>query len=232
MSKFMKNLDKNFFGNGDTLLCEDNFETWIPKFSGSDSLEMILRTNLTYESISQFLSSIFSRIYSLDISKVKTATYKLDSERSLYCSRINLYFLKPHFWSYLEKDFINFYSLHLIKLLDWELCPPDTLVAQEYWQDTIRNFEEYFRDIIHTRINSVILCSVFFHPGILSYLKVSGENGLSISANSIVEDFRGINRIMRTPYKLKDAISSCDFPEQGHISDQIIKEYIKMRRNW
>ncbi len=232
MSKYTSNLDKNFFGDGDRILSDFGFENWAVEFSSSDSLEVILRTNLTAMSITKFLSSMFGRIYIIDIGKMKVVPLVVEKTKIICCYRLNFHFTKPHFWSDLEKDFINFYSLHLIDLLSWKFTPPNSDTMEEFWINDTTDFEVYFRQLLRRRVDLVVNSDLFFHMGILTYLKAAGNSGLTISVSSIVDDFHGINRILRTPYKLREAISVCESFDQTHISDQIIKEYRKMRRSW
>ncbi len=232
MSKYTANLDKNCFGNGDRVLSDFSFENWAVEFPSSDSLEVILRTNLTEISITKFLSHMFGRIYIINIRRMKITPFLLEKSKFVYCYRLNFHFAKPHFWSDLEKDFINFYSLHLIDLLNWKFSPPDTDTLEEYWINDNRDFEIYFRDLLRRRVNQVVESNLFFHMGILTYLKAADDSGLTISVSSIIDDFHGINRILRTPYKLREAIGRCESFDQTHISDQIIEEYRKMRRSW
>jgi hypothetical protein len=232
MSKYLSNLDKKFFGNGDRILSDFGFENWAIEFPSSDSLEIILRTNLATISITKFLSHMFGRIYVIDTRRMKISPLFLEKSKTIYCYRLNFHFAKPHFWSDLEKDFINFYSLHLVDLLNWKFSPLDSATLEEYWINDFRDFESYFRDLLRSRINQVVESNLLFHMGILTYLKAADDSGLTISVSSILDDFHGINRILRTPYKLREAIGRCESFDQTHISDQIIEEYRRMRKNW
>ena len=162
MSRYTKNLNSYFFGNGDRILADNSFDRYPIEFSGSDSLESILRTNLTDTSIIKFLSHMFGRIYTIDINMMKVASCESEKGKSIRCFRINLHFLKPHFWHTLEKDFINFYSLHLIELLNWKLTPPDSDVLEEFWINDYQDFETYFRDMLRRRYAQILECDLFF----------------------------------------------------------------------
>jgi hypothetical protein len=236
-SDYLKNLDKNFFGNGATIFGEENFNNWIENFSGSDILYYIVRTNLSDINLITFSSSIFGRIYKIEVVPVKGRGKKMpDLETTLRSYEIIFNFLKPQFWSDFEKDAINFYSLHLLKFLDWELCLKDETILRGHFNRETDTFESYFRCVLVNRTEQLNFCDLFFHHGILNYLKSILSKKMhkkyNILTNSIAEDFLGINRIMRTPYKLKNAISYCEYIDQTHISEQLIKEYRRMRKSW
>ena len=107
---------------------------------------------------------MFSRIYDINLSSTSKKPKSISKiNRTLLCYSVIFKLLKPQFWSDFEKDFVNYYSLHLLKFLDWELCPEDLYPDKEYWLHEMDSFIKYFNDTVLVRTERFTLCKFLFH---------------------------------------------------------------------
>ena len=224
---------QKFFDANNTVKDDDRFFR--------DSYYVILRTTYAYDSIISILYSLFSKIFSIDVSELAWDEVKFENEidvkprDELMAYSVKFDVIRPNLWNPFNLSKMVFYSLSLLELLDYKYCPPD--------MQPIRTLGDILFELLHLKNSQISQHqSQFFHRGMAELIttlrnlqaRSSSHNWrfLRDGPQFLNSDASGITFVLQSRRDINDAISRVNEYDSTYITNEILTQYETMRRNF